>query len=187
MIKDQIILEAGKLLVSPPLAADPHFYRAVVLLCEHSEKGSFGLVLNRSLTLVMEELFDDLGGFREIIGWGGPVGPETLHFLHRLPELIPGSIELRTGIHWGGDFEAVKRAVAEDLIDPDDIRFFLGYTGWSAGQLSGEVDSVGWLVTEPSADAVFDASESSMWRETMLGEGGSLAVLAGMPEYPALN
>lgn len=187
MIKDHTSLKAGALLVAPPMLWDPNFRRAVVLLCEHTEAGSFGLILNRSLTIVMEQIFDDLHGFDEEISWGGPVQPETLHFLHRLPEVIPGGIEIRPGIYWGGDFEAVKMAVRDGRLNPDDIRFFLGYSGWSPGQLAGEVEQGGWILTESFEDAVFDMAETAVWGQTMRSMGGSYAILANFPDHPSLN
>ena len=187
MIKDHTQLKAGALLVSPPMQGDANFRRAVVLLCEHTESGSFGLILNRSLTIAMEQVFEDLSGLDEEISWGGPVQPETLHFLHRLPELIPGGIEIRPGIYWGGDFEAVKQAIQAAQLDLDDIRFFLGYSGWLPGQLADEVDHGGWFLTESSTDTVFDTAESAVWRQTMRSMGGSYAILANFPDHPSLN
>ena len=187
MIKDRTSLKAGALLVSPPLQWDPNFRRAVVLLCEHSDNGSFGLILNRSLTLVMEQLFDDLTGFDEEVSWGGPVQPETLHFLHRLPEIIPGGIEVRPGIYWGGDFDEVTAAVLDERLQPDDIRFFLGYAGGSPGQFAGEVDQGGWILTESTEDAVFDLADTAIWGQTLRAMGGSYAILANFPEHPSLN
>ncbi len=187
MIKDHIQLKAGALLVSPPMQWDPNFRRAVVLLCEHTDSGSFGLILNRSLTIVMEQVFEDLSGLDEEISWGGPVQPETLHFLHRLPELIPGGIEIRPGIYWGGDFEAVKQAIQAEELELDDIRFFLGYSGWLPGQLADEVGHGGWILTESNTDTVFDTAESAVWGQTLRSMGGSFAILANFPDHPSLN
>ena len=187
MIKDRTTLKAGTLLISPPMQADFNFRRAVVLVCEHSEAGSFGLILNRSLALVMEQLFEDLPGFAEEIGCGGPVEPETLHFIHRTPESIPEGIEVHPGVFWGGDFEQVKLGIKEGTIDPNDIRFFLGYAGWNAGQLAEEVDRGGWILANSTEDAVFDSDGRSVWRKTLKQLGGSYLILANYPEHPSLN
>lgn len=187
MIKDHTSLKPGSLLVAPPMQWDPNFRRAVVLICEHSDEGSFGLILNRSLTLVMEQVFDDLPGFDEEISWGGPVQPETLHFIHRLPNLISGGEELCPGIYWGGDFDIVKEGIREGTINPDDIRFFLGYSGWSSGQLAEEVDNGGWILTNSNEDAVFDTAETAVWGQTLRSMGGTFAILANFPDYPSLN
>lgn len=187
MIKDRIALEAGVLLISPPMQWDDNFRRSVVLLCEHSDGGSFGLILNRSLTVSMDQLFDDLAGFREEIGWGGPVQPETLHFIHRSHDLIPEAIPIRDGILWGGDFDAVRACIMAGTMDADDIRFFLGYAGWSPGQLQSEVEAGGWIIARSSEDSVFDVAEDDLWRHVLRGMGGAYAILANAPEHPSLN
>ncbi len=187
MIKNRSTLKAGTLLISPPMQMDIHFRRAVVLLCEHSETGSFGLILNRSLALVMEQIFNDLPGFGEEIGWGGPVQPETLHFIHRLPEQIEGGVQIQEAVFWGGDFEQVKKGVQSGDVNPNDIRFFLGYTGWSSGQLAEEVDQGGWILSVSDEDTVFDMAESAVWRQTLKQLGGSYTILANYPEHPSLN
>ena len=187
MIKDRTTLKAGILLISPPVQVDFIFRRAVILLCEHSETGSFGLILNRSLALVMEQLFEDLPGFAEEVGCGGPVQPETLHFIHRTPETIPDGIEILPGVFWGGDFEKVKAGINEESIDPNDIRFFLGYAGWSAGQLAEEVERGGWILANSDEDTVFDTAEGAIWRQSLKQLGGSYAILANYPEHPSLN
>ena len=187
MIKDRTTLKAGTLLISPPMQMDFNFRRAVVLVCEHTESGSFGLILNRSLALVMEQLFEELTGFAEEIGCGGPVQPETLHFIHRDPDLIPGGVEIHPGVFWGGDFDQVKKGIQAGTIDPNDIRFFLGYSGWTAGQLADEVERGGWILANSDEDAVFDTAESSLWRHSLKQLGGSYAILANYPEHPSLN
>jgi putative transcriptional regulator len=187
MIKDKITLKAGTLLISPPVQSDINFRRTVVLLCEHSENGSFGLILNRSLALVMEQIFEDLPGYSEEIGWGGPVQPETLHFIHRIPDLINGGAEVHPGVYWGGDFEQVKSGIRSGEIDPNDIRFFLGYSGWSSGQLANEVEHGGWILANSDEDTVFDTAETVVWRQSLRQLGGTYAILANYPEYPTLN
>lgn len=187
MIKDRTVLKAGTLLISPPMQMDFNFRRAVVLLCEHSETGSFGLILNRSLALVMEQLFADLPGFAEQVGCGGPVQPETLHFIHRDPQAIPEGIEVLPGVFWGGNFELVKKGVLEGEIDPNDIRFFLGYAGWTSGQLAEEVERGGWILANSDEDAIFDTAENTLWRHSLRQLGGSYSILANYPDHPSLN
>lgn len=169
------------------MSADPHFSRSVVLVCEHSGAGSFGLILNQPLTVTMDQLFDELMAFSDEVGWGGPVQPDTLHFIHRGDELIPEAIPVREGIMWGGDFDMVRARIVDGGLDPDDIRFFLGYAGWSPGQLQAEVDAGGWIVTQATEDYVFDTAEDDLWQQVLRGMGGAFAILANAPEHPSLN
>ncbi|HSK11928.1 MAG TPA: YqgE/AlgH family protein, partial [Phnomibacter sp.] len=98
---------AGAILISDPFLRDPHFMRTVVFLCEHTGQGSFGFVLNRPFEQTLDEFVPDLEGYMLPVYYGGPVQPDTLHFLHRLPHLIPGGQKVVNGVYWGGDFEKV--------------------------------------------------------------------------------
>ncbi len=72
----------GVLLISDPFLNDPNFKRSVVLLCEHNDEGSFGLVINRTITQTLDELMNNLDGCKVPVFYGGPVQMDTLHFLH---------------------------------------------------------------------------------------------------------
>ncbi|NNF04178.1 MAG: YqgE/AlgH family protein [Rhodothermales bacterium] len=187
MIEPGIKLESGRILIAPPLQWDLNFRDTVVLLCEHSENGSFGLILNRTLTIEIEQLFDDLGPFEDVLHWGGPVQPDTMHFLHRLPDEIPGAIPLGNDLYWGGDFDVVRRKMTLGAISPDDIRFFLGYAGWMSGQLELEVAARGWILGDAAAIDIFGDPETDLWRESLESRGGLLAVVAGAPDSFSLN
>ena len=187
MIEPGTQIKAGSILISPPLQWDINFRDSVVLVCEHSENGSFGLILNRTLTIEVEQLFEDFGPFDDLLHWGGLVQPDTMHFLHRLPDEIPGSIPLGDDLFWGGDFDVVRRRMELGAIDPSDIRFYLGYAGWMSGQLELEVAARGWILGDAGSINIFGDPETDLWRESMKKKGGLLAVVAGAPESFSLN
>ncbi len=187
MISNKTTLQAGTLLVSPPVQSDVNFKRAVILVCEHSEEGSFGLILNRSLALTIDQVVEEFEGHREDVRWGGPVQPKTLHFLHRVPDIIPGGIDIKPGVVWSGNFELAKVAIENKMIQPGDIRCYLGYAGWSAGQLQQEIENGGWILADSTSKSVFEIPDESLWRRTLRGLGGSYSILANYPEYPSLN
>jgi putative transcriptional regulator len=81
---------------------------------------------------------------------GGPVEQDNLYFIHNIPELIPNSIEISNGIYWGGDFESTKALINNGKIKKNNIRFFLGYTGWEENQLQLEMISNSWIVAANS-------------------------------------
>ncbi len=118
--------EAGMLLIAEPFLKDPNFSRTVVLLCEHKQEGSFGLVLNRKTGHTLEDLIPNLKGMDHTVHDGGPVQRDTLHFIHQYPKEIPGGTELRDGIYWGGDFELAVRLLRTGPINRQCIRFFIG-------------------------------------------------------------
>lgn len=176
----------GKLLIAEPFLGDPNFERSVVLLCEHSSQGSFGLVLNQPTELhlddVIENVYSDLPLFI-----GGPVEQNTLHFIHRLGTQIEGAVDIGNGIYWSGDFENIKTLINIGKVSEKDIRLFVGYSGWSAGQLVDEMNRNSWIVSETDAHFIFDTPANQFWRTILKNMGGEYKVLSNYPTDPRLN
>ncbi len=186
MADAEIVPAPGVLLIAPPMMLDPNFRRSVVLLCEHGPDGSFGLILNRPLALKLSDVLDDLGGDDQV-SLGGPVQQDTLHFLHRHGDLVTDSIAVFDGVHWGGDFEAVKTLVQTHDATPQDLRFFLGYAGWSPGQLDEEIALGGWFLARADEVLIFADPPGALWRTVLRRMGGQYALLANFPDDPRLN
>lgn len=153
---------SGALLISDPFLKDPNFMRTVVFLCEHNDDGAFGFVLNRPYEETLDEFLPEISE-PWAVNYGGPVQTDTLHFLHRIPAVIPGGQQVVSGIYWGGDFEAVVKGLKQRSISPDDIRFYIGYSGWSAGQLEEEIEEKSWLLTMAKPGLVFHNNPGAIW------------------------
>nr|WP_294907494.1 YqgE/AlgH family protein [uncultured Lacibacter sp.] len=178
---------SGILLISDPFLKDPNFMRTVVLLCEHDEAGSFGLVINRTFEQTLDQLIADLDGHTVPVYYGGPVQMDTLHFLHQLPNEIPGGQEITKGIYWGGDFEMVMSMLKDETLDLNKIRFYLGYSGWSNGQLNDEMKEKSWLTVNASRNLVFHKQTDAIWNEAVKSMGGQYGQLINYPIDPQLN
>ncbi|MCL4153824.1 UNVERIFIED_CONTAM: hypothetical protein GTU68_050649, partial [Idotea baltica] len=87
---------------------DPYFHRGVVLLCEHHAEGSLGFIINKPLEMSLNELVEDFPEIESPVYYGGPVGNDTLHYIHNVGELLPDSVEVAPGVYWGGDFHKLK-------------------------------------------------------------------------------
>lgn len=177
----------GILLIADPFLKDPNFLRSVVLLCEHQTEGSFGFVLNRRIAFTLDELVPELEGHPLPVYEGGPVQKNSLHFLHQMPAEIPGGQEVVKGVYWGGDFEVLTELIKSDQADPSRIRFFLGYSGWSEGQLAGEMNEKTWLTTAASRQLVFHKDPAEIWKEALRQLGGDYEMLINFPLDPQLN
>jgi putative transcriptional regulator len=177
----------GMLLIAEPFLKDPNFMRTVVLLCEHQDEGSFGFVLNRHYEYTLEELIPDLAGMDHPVYIGGPVQKDTLHFLHQYPEEIPGGFEVADGIYWGGDFEQAIRGLKDNRFDRRRIRFFIGYSGWTGGQLEVELKEKSWLVTPARHNLVFPAKPEQVWKDSLRKMGGEYEMMINFPVDPSLN
>ena len=138
----------GCLLVAEPtISNDVSFNRAVILLTEHAKDGSVGFILNKPLTYSINDLIPEIEA-NFLVYNGGPVEQDNLYFLHNVPELIPNSIEISYGLYWGGDFETTKNLINEGKVSKENIRFFLGYSGWESNQLEDEMEDNSWIILE---------------------------------------
>jgi len=176
----------GKILIAEPFLGDPNFERSVVLVCEHSDLGSFGLVLNQATKSVLSDVIEDFY-FDFPLFIGGPVEQNTLHYVHRLGKLIEDSVDLGNGLYWAGDFETIKSLINIGTIKSEDIRFFLGYSGWGAGQIEDELAQNTWIVSEINEEQLFDQNEQQFWRQVLKRMGGDFKVLSNYPINPRLN
>lgn len=177
----------GKLLVAEPsILNDTSFNRSVVLLSEHNEEGAIGFIINKPSDFIISDLIPEIESNIKIF-IGGPVSKENLYFVHRIPQLIPESIEIGDGIFWGGDFETVQKLLEDNILSNDDIRFFLGYSGWSKEQLQDELDTTSWIVIENNHRNIFDISHQSFWKNELMKFGGEYQIWANAPENPSLN
>jgi len=176
----------GRVLISEPLLNDSYFKRSVVLLTEHSENGSVGFVLNKPIDLTIQDVIKDFPEFDTKLYVGGPVGKDTVHYIHTLGELIPNSVHVKDNIYWGGDFDRVRELISEGLIQPSQIRFFLGYSGWSPKQLEGEIENNAWLISEVEGSWIM-SPDQNMWKEVLNSLGNRYKIWTNCPENPALN
>jgi putative transcriptional regulator len=176
----------GRVLVSEPFLQDTYFKRSLVLLTEHSDEGAVGFVLNKPLEVKVNEVMNDFPISKASVSIGGPVSTNTIHYLHTLGDLIPNSVHVLGNIYWGGDFEAVKDMLRAGEISPEQIRFFLGYSGWHAGQLENELKQNSWLITEIKPLQIMKPKEN-IWKATLSQLGEKYRIWSDFPENPGLN
>ncbi|MEZ6195921.1 MAG: YqgE/AlgH family protein [Planctomycetota bacterium] len=181
---------AGRLLVARSDLRDPNFDRAVILICEHTPQGAFGLVLNQPTRhLLASALGGVVAGLEtcsDALHRGGPVQPEAVFYLHDRPETE--EVTAAPGVAFGGDvsgLEALLAALAGD--SPPRRRFFLGYSGWGAGQLDGEMRQEAWIDAPATPDLVFEPAEERLWARVLESLGGRWALMARTPRDPGLN
>lgn len=171
----------GKLLIAEPsILNDTSFNRTIILITEHTKNNAVGFILNRPLAYTINDLLPDI--FCDFTVYqGGPVEQDNLYFIHKAGNLIPESIEIGNGIFWGGNFESLKYALQNELISDNEIRFFLGYSGWSKNQLDREINSKSWFVSENDHENIFSINDETIWREKLLQKGGNYKLWANAP------
>jgi putative transcriptional regulator len=186
--KKHIELKSGTLLVSDPFSQDFSFKKSVVLLCEHNEKGSFGFIINKLTDLKLGELISGFESIDAPVFYGGPVQTDTMHFIHRLGDLIPGAKYLAPNVWWGGDFETLKVLIRAGSADINDVRFFIGYSGWDIAQLNDEYHNQhSWVIAKANEQFCFHDEFFQLWNEVLKSMGGNYAIIADLPDETILN
>ena len=175
----------GRILVSEPFAGDYIFRKSVVYITEHSEKETSGFILNKPAGLD-NPFLRIIGAMPFDISFGGPVAVNRLMFIHTLGQKVPGSEEISDGIYFGGDFRTVMRLLENGGAAKNDVRFFLGYSGWRSGQLEQEINSKFWIVGSLDRETVMNF-ETDIWAEAVKSLGGRYRFWQNLPANPIWN
>jgi putative transcriptional regulator len=146
-----------------------------------------GFILNKKVDYPVEDIFVDFPDFDAEIHIGGPVGTDSIYFIHTLGDLLPDSVHIKENLYLGGDFNTLKLQIKLGLVDQNQIRFFLGYSGWDAGQLEEEINENSWLVADISEADLMTIDEDEMWAQSVKSMGGKYSMWENFPENPSLN
>lgn len=179
----------GNILISEPSLQDLYFLRAVILLVEHTHKGSMGFVLNKKTNLYVNEFFPELEQENQLpIYLGGPVDADHLFFIHSLGDtIIPHARAIDENLFLGGDFEALKRYIMSGHSIEGKVKFFLGYSGWSAGQLGREIKGESWIVSTSHNESILSAVDEHYWKASLARLGQRYRSWINLPIDPQLN
>ena len=179
--------QKGDLLVSEPFLPDPNFERTVVLLCDHSETGTLGFIINKPSSLMLVDLMDSDDTPNEPTFVGGPVQQDTLHFIHRRDDVLDG-MYLGNNLYWGGDYDKAKLLLLDGVVTSDQIRFFVGYSGWGESQLESEMRQKSWIISrDASPELLFKTEPEATWKYVLNKMGGKFSIIANYPVDPRLN
>ncbi len=178
----------GKLLLATPeLLTDHIFSQAVILLAEHNEKGSMGFILNKPTPFLLSDFFPDMPvGFQ--LWNGGPVDEEMLFYVHNRPDLLPSSVcfDKKKPLCLGGDFPLVRKMLENKELDQNNLKFFMGYSGWGPGQLEAEIKEKAWYVVKNDID-IFQINPKDLWKQKLIALNPDNIVWKNSPINPKLN
>lgn len=183
-----MIPKKGQLLIAEPsILQDTSFNRSIILLVNCTQDGSVGFILNKSSRFRLKDFVPEIGMDFEIY-LGGPVEQENLYFIHTRPDLIEHSLQITNDLYWGGDFNQLIRHLNDSNISRDEIKFFLGYSGWDKAQLENEIKEKSWIVTHIKHKSnLTNISNAESWKKTMMELGGEYPLWANAPEDPTFN
>jgi putative transcriptional regulator len=187
ILPEDKIPEKGKILISEPFLPDTFFNRSLVYLTDHTPQGSVGFILNKKLDLKVSAAIAGFEGWNENLNMGGPVAPDTLHYLHNRGDLIPKSVLVEGNIFWGGDIDSIRELIKTGKIKQSQIRFFLGYSGWSAGQLERELKENSWIIAKVKSDIVMNNRSDDTWKRVLRSFKNKYRMWADFPDSPEMN
>jgi len=180
-------IETGTLLLAEPFMEDFNFKRSAVLICDHHGEGDLGFIINKPLNMGINDLISDFPKFESNVFYGGPVHTDSIHYIHTTGEILDDSQPIGSGLYWGGDFKKLKFLIQSELIQPKDIKFFIGYSGWSENQLHEEIETGSWIITEMNSNYLFKFSHHKLWKKILHTIGNNYSIIAEIPENLSWN
>jgi putative transcriptional regulator len=177
----------GKILISEPFLPDTFFSRSIVYLTDHTSQGSVGFILNKKIDLTLDNAITGFDGWNDKLNMGGPVAPDTIHYLHTMGDMIPRSVLVEDNIFWGGDIDSIRDLVSTGNITSAQIRFFLGYSGWSAGQLERELKEDSWVIAKVRPEIILNNRGEDTWKRVLRSFNNKYRIWADFPDSPEMN
>ena len=190
LLDSQPVPSRGSLLVAKPTVEDFCFKRSVTVLVDHDEEGSMGVMVNKPTRFTLNEIMPDLECNAQIpLYLGGPVGTNQLFFVHTLgKEAIPDSEQLAPGLFFGGNFDLMKLFLANGHGINEKVKFMVGYSGWTSGQLDNEVNRHDWAVLKGDiAQLVMSDDNETIWHKAVERFGDQYRLWKAWPDDVSLN
>lgn len=157
----------GMLLIARRGMPDPRFRQTVILLAAHDKGGSLGLIVNQISTTTLKKLLPDMRKLdkqEHRIYFGGPVGLQRLKFLFRTNNEPKDAVHIMSDLYISGSQEALEQMLKKDK-SPEELRIYLGYTGWGPQQLDTELAQHDWHLHQAKIEDIFTAHTDTLWQE----------------------
>ena len=167
---NNVLPSRGKILISEPFLCDATFGRSVVLLVDHTSEGSMGLIMNKQLPLLVNDVVKEF------------------KYLEDIPlSQLPGALPVSNGLYLNGDFDALKKHILQGNEINGKVRFFLGYSGWECEQLIQEIKENTWIIAKEDPSYLLDGEVKDMWKNALGKLGSKYETWSRFPQVPSLN
>ncbi|MDN3504183.1 MAG: YqgE/AlgH family protein [Rhabdochlamydiaceae bacterium] len=181
-------LHKGQLLIASPEINHPFYKRSVLLLCDHTPAGSFGLAVNKLFEVENLESMLHESEFPVIDQLtpraGGLMQPSQMMLLHKSPSIPDQTLQVSEDIFLGGDLDFLEKIIEHS---PEELMLCFGYSGWNPGQLEKEFLEGSWYSFPASAHYLFEVAPEKMWQTILRDMGGKYKSLSMIPEDLTLN
>ena len=181
-------MKKGQILVSNyTLVNDTEFNKTLILIVESNNEGVVGFVFNKESEYRLSESDEKLRGIDLKIYKGGPVMIDSLHFIHRFNKFLTNSSKVTNEIYWGTEFEKAIELIKNGKLKKNDVKFFLGYSGWDKNQLKAEIEDGSWhILKKINVNDVIE-DKFNLWKLKLEELGEYFKIWSNSPENPNLN
>ncbi len=186
MDKPLIKPRQGIILISEPSLRDFYFRQSVVLLAEHNEEGTFGVIVNKPIEARIQDIIKDFPDSDLPVYLGGPVKTDSIFFIHTRDD-IDQSLPIMQGLYWGGNIDLIKTLLENEELTEHQIRFFVGYSGWHPHQLDREIMEKSWILSHTTAAEIIGNNTERLWSAYLRTMGKDYAIWANFPADPTFN
>ena len=186
MEKRRIKPKQGSILISEPSLRDFYFRQSVILLAEHNEEGTFGVIINKPIEARLKDIIRGFSFYTMPVYLGGPVKTDSIFFIHTRDD-IEQSLPIMQGLYWGGDLDAIREMLRSKVMSPREIRFFVGYSGWSPNQLDRELKEKSWVLSQTTVKEIINDHPEKLWSNYLKNMGKDYAIWANFPADPTFN
>lgn len=186
MANPLIMPKQGIILISEPSLRDFYFRQSVILLAEHNAEGTFGLIINKPIEARLKDLLKGFSSYNLPVFLGGPVKTDSVFYIHTRPD-IDNSLSIMEGLYWGGNLDTIRSLLKSKAMHPREIRFFVGYAGWSPNQLDREISEKSWVLSQSSIPEIITDQPETLWSNYLKNMGKDYAIWANFPADPSFN
>ena len=177
----------GKLIIANPFLQGPIFERSVVFMIEHDHEGAIGFILNQPTGITVGQAFNRIKDCEFPVYYGGPVDDDILYYVHSLGEKTTKSVKVSDNLYWGGDFDDICDLIKKGEVSSDQIKFFIGYSGWSDLQLEKEFEKDSWIICDCKIDYIFKNQDKSLWNKCLESKENKISIYSKFAHTPSLN
>ena len=156
-------IHSGTLLISTPALDNTNFEKVIVFIAEYNQQGALGFVINNLFPRTLNELIEFNYSKPFPLFDGGPVESEGLFFLHQRPDVIEGGTAIINSICMGGNFQQAVACINDATVSENEIKLFIGYCGWDAGELEEEIKEGSWLIIDADTETAFSCDSKKHW------------------------
>jgi putative transcriptional regulator len=180
-------MKQGQILIAKPYLQGNYFKRTVVYLCEDTDNGSLGFIINKPHGLLLKDVFPTLKSGNFPLYEGGPVAPYELFFIHTLGLKLSDSIEVTKGVYMGGNFKELTQMIEQGKISNKQVRFYIGCSSWSPNQLQEEIENDTWFLESANYDQLMQTNPDDMWGDELSKINPGFKAFSDFSFDPSLN